>query len=71
MSAPDPILSEVETFIEANRLTPTGFGKLAAQDPRLVFQLRDGRELRRSLRERVRAFMRDYKPEAERDGEAA
>ncbi len=61
MSWTDPILPEIETFMVAHSIKPTTFGKLAAGDPQFVFELRRGRELRRSLRERVRSFMITFK----------
>lgn len=58
----DPILSAIEAFLEQHGMTPTAFGKLAAGDPAFVFELRDGREPRRALRDRVNNYMRDYRP---------
>lgn len=53
----DRFLGEIETFLEANALTPTAFGEKAAGDPNFVFQLRGGREPRRNTIARVREFM--------------
>jgi hypothetical protein len=55
-----PLLAEVERFIGAAKMPPTKFGALAAADPRLVFDMRNGRELRRKTEKRLREFMRNY-----------
>ena len=47
----------IEIFLRQNDMPPTKFGRLVAGDPRLVFDIRLGRELRPPLAERVRAFM--------------
>lgn len=48
---------DIEIFLRQNDMPPTKFGRLVAGDPRLVFDIRLGRELRPPLAERVRAFM--------------
>ncbi len=48
---------DIEIFLRQNDMPPTKFGRLAARDPRLVFDIRLGRELRPPLAERVRTFM--------------
>lgn len=53
MSEIEAFKRQVEEFIVANDMTPTQFGKKFAGDPRFVFQLRDGREPRSQLRQRV------------------
>lgn len=51
------IWRDIEIFLRQNDMPPTKFGRLVARDPRLVFDIRLGRELRPALTERVRAFM--------------
>lgn len=51
------IRREIELFLRATGMRPTRFGRLAARDPRLVFDIRMGRELRPNLQRRVRGFM--------------
>lgn len=58
-SGNDPILSEIESYLANRGITATAFGSSAVNDPRLVFDLRDGRELRRTTRKKVEDFMRD------------
>ena len=48
---------EIEGFLKRSGMRPTRFGRLAARDPRLVFDVRHGRELRPPLIQRVRAFI--------------
>lgn len=45
--------SKVEHFMEARGISPTRFGREYARDPRFVFELRDGREPRTTVRHRI------------------
>lgn len=54
------LIRDVERFLERTGLAPTKFGRLAVHDPRLVFDLRNGREPRMGLRSRVEHFMNTY-----------
>lgn len=49
--------AEVEAFLRESRLTASGFGDRAAGDPNFISDLRAGREPRRRLRAKVRAFI--------------
>jgi hypothetical protein len=60
-SLPDPLLAEIESFLEEARMTPTAFGRDALGDPGFVFGLRSGRECRRSTVTRAQEQMRHYK----------
>jgi hypothetical protein len=51
----------VERFLQQSGMPPTTFGRLAANDPRLVFDMRNGRELGSNLADRVREFMSGYR----------
>lgn len=51
------LLAEVERYLIATGMKPTRFGILAAKDPRLVFDLRAGREPRSQTMKRVTDFM--------------
>jgi len=57
----------VERHIEATSMSPTRFGRVFANDPLFVFQLRTGREPRSETRERVMAAL----SAAEREGASA
>lgn len=54
---PDALLSAIEEFLAKTGMKPTRFGIEAANDPRLVFGLRDGREPRRATADRIREYM--------------
>jgi 2,4-dienoyl-CoA reductase-like NADH-dependent reductase (Old Yellow Enzyme family) len=51
-------LRKIERFLRARNMPPTRFGRLAINDPRLVNDLRNGRELRARTAERVERFLR-------------
>ncbi len=62
----------VERFLRDNDLPPTKFGRLAARDPRLVLDMRMGREIRPELETKLRQFMATYSCQsAAADREAA
>lgn len=48
---------KVERFLRRTAMPPTKFGRLAARDPRLVGDLRNGRELGPELSARIEAFL--------------
>lgn len=48
---------EIELCLRHTGMTPTRFGREAARDPRLVFQIRNGREVRKPLERRIRDFI--------------
>ena len=54
------LIREIERFLRRTGLAATTFGRLAAADPRLVFDLRNGREPRKGLRLRVEHFMNTF-----------
>lgn len=66
----DEFLGEVENYLSHSDLTPSAFGLKAAGDPNFVFDLRSGREPRRSTREKVREFI-NRTPPASRGTHAA
>ena len=51
----------VERFLKETGLPPTKFGRLAARDPRLVLDMRNGREIGDRVATRLRIFMADYR----------
>jgi hypothetical protein len=57
---PDPVLPEVENFLQASQMTATAFGQKALNDPTLVHELRRGRECKMATRRRIRDFIRDF-----------
>jgi hypothetical protein len=51
------LLRRIERHLRASGTTPTRFGRDAVRDPRLVFDLRNGREMRAPLATRVSAYL--------------
>ncbi|WP_338468519.1 hypothetical protein RXV95_06730 [Novosphingobium sp. ZN18A2] len=54
------LLRQIEKFLRQTGMAETRFGRLAAHDPRLIGDLRNGREPRRAMTERVEHFMNIY-----------
>jgi hypothetical protein len=50
----------IERFLREQELAPTRFGRLAAHDPRLVLDMRMGREIRPEMEAKLRHFMLAY-----------
>lgn len=47
----------IELYLRRNRMSPTRFGREAVNDPRFVFDLRNGRELRETTAQRVSTWL--------------
>jgi hypothetical protein len=58
----------IERFLRDQDLPPTKFGRLAAGDPRLVLDIRMGREIRPEMELKLRQFMSAYSQQARIDG---
>lgn len=52
------LLAEVEQYLARTKTPPAVFGRRVAKDPRLVFDLRNGRQPRQSSQDRVRLSMK-------------
>jgi hypothetical protein len=50
----------VERFLREKNMPPTKFGRLAAKDPRIVLDMRMGRQVRPEMAIRLCAFMESY-----------
>lgn len=48
---------KIEKFLRRTQMPPTKFGRLAVRDPRLVFDLRRGREPGDAMAARIEAFI--------------
>lgn len=57
------LLRKIEQFIRQTGMAETRFGRLAAHDPRLIGDLRNGREPRAAMTERLEHFMNIYRVE--------
>ena len=51
------ILRKIEQYLEQTGMSPTAFGRAVARDPRLVHDLRQGREPGPRLRRRIDAYI--------------
>lgn len=58
----------IERFLREQDLPPTKFGRLAARDPRLVLDIRMGREIRPEMESKLRHFMSIYTQQANETG---
>ena len=50
----------IERFLRDKGIPPTKFGRLAAGDPRLVLDMRMGREVRPEMEVKLRDFISTY-----------
>jgi hypothetical protein len=57
------LIRKIETFLRRTGMPATKFGRLAAQDPRFVLDLRMGREPRTPTARRIEHFMNTYREE--------
>jgi hypothetical protein len=55
--SPKELLNLVEAAIKAKGMTPSGFGRAVNGDPSLVFNMREGRELRHDTAQRVLKYI--------------
>ncbi len=55
------LIRSVEKFLREQEMPATKFGRLVAQDPRFVSDLRTGREPRLKTETHVRSFMDGYR----------
>ncbi len=58
-----PILYLVEKFLRRTDIPATRFGRLVAKDPRLVSDLRNGREVGTNLRCKIECFINNFSGE--------
>lgn len=62
------LIRSIEKFLRRHDMPATKFGRLAAQDPRFVLDLRSGRDPRETTEARIRGFIAGF--EAGRDSSA-
>jgi hypothetical protein len=61
------LIRKIEVFLRNTHMPPTTFGRLAAHDPRFVFDLRKGREPRPGTQRRTEHFMNTYRKQYHAD----
>ena len=54
------LIRDIEKFLRRHDIPATKFGRLAAQDPRFVLDLRMGREPRAHTAARIHAYMAGF-----------
>jgi hypothetical protein len=54
------LIRKIELFLRRTGMPATRFGRLAARDPRFVFDLRNGREPRARTEARIEHFMNNH-----------
>lgn len=57
------LLQEIESFLQAGRVAESRLGREALRDPNFVSELRGGRVVRASTRQRVRAYIQSKQGE--------
>lgn len=55
------LIRKIEVFLRRTGMPATKFGRMAAQDPRFVLDLRNGRTPRSATGRRVEHFMNEYR----------
>lgn len=58
-----PLLPRINRFLKESGLPPTLFGRMAVRDPRLVDDLRNGREPGRRVCDRIEYFIQHWRAE--------
>lgn len=51
------ILLHIESHLRVTQVSPSRFGRQSCNDPRLVFDLRNGRKIGGPLQARIRTFI--------------
>ena len=54
------ILRMVEKFLREHEIAATKFGRIVAKDPRLVLDMRMGREVRAPMQRKIIAYIEHY-----------
>lgn len=56
-------LETIENFLKMREMSPTAFGISSFGDPKLVFDLRKGRECREETQNKILDFINNYQEE--------
>ena len=56
----EPLLTDIDAFLETHQMSPSAFGDAALGDRHLIRQLREGRRMWPETEGKVRAFMTGY-----------
>ena len=58
------LMKRIRLYMRRTQMAPTRFGREAVGDPRLISDLRNGRELRETTVARIHAWLDAREPEA-------
>jgi len=58
------LIRKIEVFLHRTGMPATTFGRIAARDPRFVFDLRNGRTPRLRTERRIEHFMNIYREDS-------
>lgn len=58
------VLRKIQKFLKHSGMPPTKFGRLAVRDPRLVGDLRNGREPGARMVRRIETFLAEHSGDA-------
>lgn len=70
MSTREQLLQEIDAFLSQTGMTKSVFGTLAANDDKFVERVRGGSGFTVRTLDRVRKFMREYRPPVPKDGKS-
>lgn len=59
LSSAAELLKQILRYCDTRGVAPSRFGRQAVRDPRLVRDLRDGRQITAQRANRIRAFMKE------------
>ena len=62
MTTREKLIEEIDTILRLTGMKPTRLGTLALNDPSILQRLREGKDVRLSTADRLREFMKDYRP---------
>lgn len=54
------MLRMVEKFLRDQDIAPTKFGRIVAKDPRLVLDMRMGREVRPAMQHKIKSYIDSF-----------
>ena len=56
------VRQRIDRYLKATAMPPTRFGRLAVNDPRLVGDMKNGRQLGPAIVRRIDAFLDEQRP---------
>ena len=56
------VQQRINRYLKATAMPPTKFGRLAVNDPRLVHDMHNGRQLGRAITRRIERFIDEHRP---------